>query len=241
MPNLRQMWDIIVHEGGGSRIDIRNLFRGWLPTVIRETVGCMGFFAAYELTKVNLGNWERKRMIAALKRKQQGLGNIQKEVQAADEAYEPSTGVILVAGAMAGLAYVVTSHPMENAAVLMQTDIPTLIIAGRKNQLGLGGGALAMYKYSGMGQCLSSVFSSGGLFAGLYRGAGTSVMRALPSYAASWWGYELTLAFIARIRARVGKKNLASEPVEESAERVAKIERENELCHNFDVSPSEQY
>ena len=35
----------------------------------------------------------------------QSLGNKQKQVQDVDRAYEPSIGVILVAGAMAGLNY----------------------------------------------------------------------------------------------------------------------------------------
>lgn len=195
--NIKETYSVVVKEVGRRNGGGWNLFRGWLPTVIRETVGCMGFFAAYELTKVNLGNWERKRKLRALKRDEQklGPGNKQRELQIADVTYEPSTGIILIAGAMAGLAYVMTSHPMENAAVLMQTDIPTLVRKGADK------GRLA-YRYANMNQCLRSIVKSGGLFSGLYRGAGTSVLRAIPSYAASWWGYELTLSLMDRYKRR---------------------------------------
>ena len=191
--SIGETYRAIVREGGRAGAGgLGNLFRGWLPTVLRETLGCMGFFAAYEVTKVNLGNWERKRRIAQV-RKQQGVGNKQKELQDADEAYEPSTAIILIAGAMAGLAYVITSHPLEICCVLMQTDIPVV-----NKRFGN-----AVYRYAGMRGCLRCIFSSGG-WPALYRGAGTSVMRAIPSYAASWWGYELTLEIIERIK-RGGK------------------------------------
>ena len=55
-----------------------------------------------------------------------------------------------------------------------------------------------------MNQCLRSIVKSGGLLSGLYRGAGTSVLRAIPSYAASWWGYELTLSLMDRFKNRRG-------------------------------------
>ncbi len=193
---IGQTYRVIAQEGGGH--GLRSLFRGWLPTVLRETLGCMGFFAAYEITKVNLGNWERGRRIREVRR-QQGLGNKQKELQDADAAYEPSTGVILVAGAMAGLAYVLTSHPLEICCVLMQTDIPVFSKA-------LGS---ITYRHAGMRPCLQSIVATGGWLS-LYRGAGTSIMRAIPSYAASWWGYELTLDIIERIKARAQKKKEAA-------------------------------
>ena len=61
--SIREAFKAIVQEGEaglGCGSALLNLFRGWLPTVLRETLGCMGFFAAYEVTKVNLGNLERK-------------------------------------------------------------------------------------------------------------------------------------------------------------------------------------
>ncbi len=189
--SIGQTFRHIAQEGGcraGAGSGLRNLFRGWAPTVLRESLGCMGFFAAYEVTKVNMGTWERERRAREVMR-QQGIGNKQKAVQDADGVYEPSTGVILVAGAMAGLAYVLTSHPFEICCVLMQTDIPVLSKT-------LGG---MVYRYTGMWQCLKSIVATGGWLA-LYRGAGTSIMRAIPSYAASWWGYELTLNVIEQIK-----------------------------------------
>ena len=60
-----------------------------------------------------------------------------------------------------------------------------------------------------MRPCLQSIVATGGWLS-LYRGAGTSIMRAIPSYAASWWGYELTLDIIERIKARAQKKKEAA-------------------------------
>ena len=51
------------------------------------------------------------------------------------------------------------------------------------------------------------VYCDSGRWAALYRGAGTSIVRAIPSYAASWWGYELTLAVIERLRKVRTKEN----------------------------------
>ena len=62
--------------------------------------------------------------------------------------------------------------------------------------------------------CLSHVIKKDGP-QGLYRGAWPSILRALPSYAASFWGYEATLQFMEKnrvksyqsIKKEKGKKN----------------------------------
>ena len=48
---------------------------------------------------------------------------------------------VLVAGAMAGLAYVLSSHPLEIASILMQIDVPT------KQLLGIGMGQKSVLQY----------------------------------------------------------------------------------------------
>ena len=48
---------------------------------------------------------------------------------------------VLAAGAMAGLAYVLSSHPLEIASILMQIDVPT------KQLLGIGVGQKSVLQY----------------------------------------------------------------------------------------------
>jgi hypothetical protein len=55
-----------------------------------------------------------------------------------------------------------------------------------------------------MFDCINQVVKADGL-AVLYRGAWPSVVRALPSYAVSFWGYELTLQLMERNK--LSKKN----------------------------------
>ena len=149
-------------EGLGS------LFRGWLPTVLRESLGNAAFFAAYHHTKNTLSRRQ------SMKSHRQSTGNgmerdgrddrnvllrsgnhsvIKSNTQSntpvkSDRAQSnipvkshraqsnipvksdplaatpSSTGAILLAGAMAGLAYTLCSHPLEMAAILMQSDVP---------------------------------------------------------------------------------------------------------------------
>ena len=55
-----------------------------------------------------------------------------------------------------------------------------------------------------MFDCVNQAVKADGL-AVLYRGAWPSVVRALPSYAVSFWGYELTLQLMER--KKLSKKN----------------------------------
>ena len=56
-------------------------------------------------------------------------------------------------------------------------------------------------RYNSMFDCLSHVINKDGPRA-LYRGAWPSILRALPSYAVSFWGYETTLAFMEKKRTK---------------------------------------
>ena len=150
-------------EGLGS------LFRGWLPTVLRESLGNAAFFAAYHHTKNSLSrrqSMRSHRQSAGNGMERNGRddgGNVllrsgnhsvikssaqsntpvksnraqsnipvksnraqsNTPVKSDPSATTPSsTGAILLAGAMAGLAYTLCSHPLEMAAILMQSDVP---------------------------------------------------------------------------------------------------------------------
>ena len=50
-----------------------------------------------------------------------------------------------------------------------------------------------------MFECLNHVVTKDG-FGALYKGAWPSILRALPSYAVSFWGYEATLAILEKNR-----------------------------------------
>jgi len=179
---------------------------------------------------------------------------------------------------MAGLAYTLAAHPLEIAAILMQSDVPVKRVAmvargahkGAGGAVGVGSGAMrTVLEYKcvpltrsllfyvplltahhttslsilylpllrplltahqstslslfspfpwcdrytqGMVQCLRAVWHGGSgpgpggpatpsALAGLgelYRGAMPSVLRAVPSYAASFWGYEVRIRALCR-------------------------------------------
>ncbi len=77
---------------------VKGMYRGLLPTVVREGIGSVAFFAAYEVTKKQLSH------AAGIKPK------------------EANGNIILLSGGLAGLAYVLVAHPFETAAVLIQLD-----------------------------------------------------------------------------------------------------------------------
>ena len=72
------------------------------------------------------------------------------------------------------------------------------------------------YSYNSMIDCLSHVIKKDGP-QGLYRGAWPSILRALPSYAASFWGYEATLQFMVnnRLKSSLLKKKREGEEKQE--------------------------
>ena len=151
---------------------IGSLFRGWLPTVLRESLGNAAFFAAYHYTKNAVTRWEWERQQQSTRRKMgskaqlhpttsqrsQGSQGSQESRGSTTSSTPPpsisspadplavpkdSTGAILLAGAMAGLAYTLCSHPLEIASILMQSDVPRkrvlmVPLAGAKAAAGAG-------------------------------------------------------------------------------------------------------
>jgi hypothetical protein len=199
----------VLQEGG-----VACLFRGWLPTVLREAIGNAAFFAAYHEMKNFVTYLERKgkrsrlhaRRLAVAAEAKSGAGGpaISLDIELKDDSDDidpPSSSLaIILAGAAAGFAYVIASHPLETASVLMQIDIPTMVSSigsssGSGNTMGHLINAMPVYKYTSMSQCLREVIKVDGL-GGLYRGMVPTVVRSLPQYAASFWGYETTLLLI---------------------------------------------
>ena len=83
----------------------------------------------------------------------------------------------MISGGIAGITYVIIAHPFETAAVLLQLD-------DQKKP-----------KYQGMIDCMSKVVKERG-WLGLYRGVSPTLMRAFPSYAAAFYGYEGALKLV---------------------------------------------
>ena len=210
--SIAEGYRAILKEGG-----IGCLFRGWIPTMLREALGNAAFFAAYHETKNFITFLEkqkraRKNAIAKAESEKQ-----QKSVDGTarrgstptattvDESNPPSSDLaIMIAGAAAGLGYVIASHPLETASVLMQIDLPKQIAALGKTSW--------KYQYASVQDCLKQVVSREG-YKGLYRGAAPTIIRSLPQYAASFWGYEATLLLIERLKKERRKRLHLPEPV----------------------------
>ena len=76
---------------------------------------------------------------------------------------------------MAGAAYVLVSHPFETVAVRLQLD------------------CLNNPKYNGMIDCFRKILRRHGVVHGVFKGMAPTLLRAFPSYAAAFFGYEYAL------------------------------------------------
>jgi len=160
----------LLEEGG-----IATFFRGWFPTMLRDSLGNAAFFVAYQTVK---NNFKLK---------------INKDT---DKPFIDEGITILLAGAAAGFAYVIISHPFETISTLMQIDIPELVINSN------GFKSYYKYKYTGMRNCCNQIIKKNGI-RGLYRGAGTTLLRAIPSYSLSFFGYEITLKSLEKRKSKL--------------------------------------
>jgi hypothetical protein len=82
---------------------------------------------------------------------------------------------IVFAGALAGIVYELMSYPFETATVLMTLDATVM-----------------RPRYKSLIQTMGLVFHERGI-PGLYEGITPTIIRALPAYSASLFGYELAL------------------------------------------------
>ncbi|DBA99490.1 TPA: hypothetical protein ACH3X3_012077 [Trebouxia sp. C0006] len=88
------MRQVMRSEGG-----VIGLYKGLVPTLLREVPGCAAMFAAYEAIKLGAA-------------KQQGLSN----------ANELGKGTLMVAGGAAGAVYWLTVYPADIIKSKLQTD-----------------------------------------------------------------------------------------------------------------------
>ncbi|DBB06435.1 TPA: hypothetical protein ACH3X1_011993 [Trebouxia sp. C0004] len=88
------MRQVLRSEGG-----VIGLYKGLVPTLLREVPGCAAMFAAYESIKLGAA-------------KQQGLSN----------ANELGKGTLMVAGGAAGAVYWLTVYPADIIKSKLQTD-----------------------------------------------------------------------------------------------------------------------
>jgi hypothetical protein len=174
-----ESYNALYNEGG-----VGVFFRGWLPTVLRETIGNIAYFAAYHQTKIFLQH------LASRRRQQREQLLKTHNVKTAKSPLElRNSTIVLIAGAAAGFAYCVSSQPLEMASILMQADMPTrTIVPGCTNPL-------YTYKYTSMSQCFRTMIAEEG-YGSLFKGIVPTVLRALPTHAAALYGYETTLDLI---------------------------------------------
>ena len=92
------------------------------------------------------------------------------------------TASVLVAGAIAGLSYEIISFPFEGIAVLMQLSTSSTASANSPT-------------FRNLWSCMQYKLKEGGVPA-LYHGITPSLIRALPSYSASFYAYESALRYL---------------------------------------------
>ncbi|KAJ2776724.1 mitochondrial ornithine carrier protein [Coemansia interrupta] len=145
---------------------VAGLYRGIGPTVARETLGVGFWFGTYEMVCREL-----------LRRKGK---------QAVDkDALGP--GSIILAGGCAGIAYNVTSYPIDVVKSMIQTaDV-------RSTEAQSGSPA----RKGGVVATARAVYSAGGVPA-FYRGLGITLLRAFPANAAMFMTYEYLSRLVAR-------------------------------------------
>lgn len=139
------------------------LYKGILPTVAREALGVGFWFGAYELVC-------RQLIKATHKQSKDDLG--------------PSS--IILAGGMAGIAYNVTSYPIDVVKSFIQTADVRSSTAEKK---------------PGVVNTIRAVYIRGGISA-FYRGLGITLLRAFPANAAMFMTYEYLSRLSLQLRGR---------------------------------------
>ncbi|KAJ1723060.1 mitochondrial ornithine carrier protein [Coemansia erecta] len=144
---------------------LRGLYHGIAPTVARETLGVGFWFGTYELVCRQL-----------LMRT--GRGNMSKD------ALGP--GSIILAGGCAGIAYNVTSYPID----VVKSMIQTADVRAKDAEKGT-------LSRKGVMATARAVYAAGGIPA-FYRGLGITLLRAFPANAAMFMTYEYLSRLVVR-------------------------------------------
>ncbi|ORX65915.1 mitochondrial carrier [Linderina pennispora] len=131
---------------------IAGIYKGITPTVARETVGVGCWFGAYEVVV-------RQLMRSQNKAQKSDLG----------------PGSIILAGGCAGVAYNISSYPIDVVKSFIQTaDVRATAGAPER---------------PGIASTIRTVYGRGGIRA-FYRGLGITLVRAFPANAAMFMTYE---------------------------------------------------
>ncbi|KAJ1946375.1 mitochondrial ornithine carrier protein, partial [Linderina macrospora] len=131
---------------------IAGIYKGITPTVARETVGVGCWFGAYEVVVRQLMRSQNKTSKADL-----------------------GPGSIILAGGCAGVAYNISSYPIDVVKSFIQTaDVRAK--AGAQERPGIA-------------STIRTVYGRGGIRA-FYRGLGITLTRAFPANAAMFMTYE---------------------------------------------------
>ncbi|KAJ1643948.1 mitochondrial ornithine carrier protein [Coemansia asiatica] len=156
---------------------VAGLYRGIGPTVARETLGVGFWFGAYEVVC---------RQILASRRRSKDDPLPPKDVL--------GPGSIILAGGCAGIAYNITSYPIDVVKSFIQTsDV---------RSAGSAQPAAAAESSPTIASTIRAVYSRGGIPA-FYRGLGITLLRAFPANAAMFMTYE----YLSRLSADLRSKN----------------------------------
>ncbi|KAJ1815122.1 mitochondrial ornithine carrier protein [Coemansia sp. RSA 2599] len=153
---------------------IAGLYRGIGPTVARETLGVGFWFGAYEVVC---------RQILSSRRRSKDDPMPPKDIL--------GPGSIILAGGCAGIAYNLTSYPIDVVKSFIQTS--DVRAAGNPQS------ADAAKAAPSVASTIRTVYARGGIPA-FYRGLGITLVRAFPANAAMFMTYEYLSRLSADLR-----------------------------------------
>ncbi|KAI8319078.1 mitochondrial carrier [Martensiomyces pterosporus] len=152
---------------------IGGLYKGIMPTIGRETMGVGFWFGAYEVVC---------RQLLRSKQKQQPKGS----PALTKEDLGPAS--IILAGGCAGVAYNLTSYPIDVVKSFIQTADVRSAASGTVERPGIV-------------STVRTVYARGGIPA-FYRGLGITLLRAFPANAAMFMTYEYLSRLSVELRNR---------------------------------------
>ena len=149
-----------------TRGGIKVFYKGVEAAIMRDVLGNAAFFSIYH----SASNYFNKCI------------NEKRDLMTRKRRKQLQTVSVLVAGAVAGICYEMISFPFEGIAVLMQLSTSSTASANSP-------------AFKNMWSCMKYKLKDGGVPA-LYHGITPALVRALPSYSASFYAYESALKYM---------------------------------------------
>lgn len=149
-----------------KRGGVKVFYKGIEASIMRDVLGNAAFFSVYH----SISKYFNRRI------------NENRDVMSRKRRKQLKTASVLVAGAIAGLSYEIISFPFEGIAVLMQLSTSSTASANSP-------------AFRNLWSCMQYKLKEGGVPA-LYHGITPSLIRALPSYSASFYAYESALRYL---------------------------------------------